>query len=50
VPYEADLIQADPSTKLESYKAEAPFAVPQATIDQGTSPTFGIPPQQTPAP
>jgi len=45
-----DTIQGDPSVKLESYKADAPFAVPAATIAAGTSPGFGIPPQQTPAP
>jgi hypothetical protein len=45
-----DTIQGDPSVKLESYKRDAPFAVPRATIDGGTSSGFGIPPQQTAAP
>ena len=33
-----DTIQGEPSVKLESYKADAPFAVPAATIAAGTSP------------
>jgi predicted acyl esterase len=45
-----DTIQGEESVKLESYKADAPFAVPAATIAAGTAPGFGIPPQQTPAP
>jgi hypothetical protein len=45
-----DTIQGGPSVKLESYKRDAPFAVPRATIDGGTSSGFGIPPQQTAAP
>ena len=45
-----DTIRGDPSVKLESYKADAPFAVPAATIATGTSPSVGIPSQQTPAP
>jgi predicted acyl esterase len=43
-------IQGDPSVKLESYKADAPFAVPAATIASSTAPGFGVPPEQTPAP
>jgi hypothetical protein len=43
-------IQGDPSVKLESYKADAPFAVPATTIASSTAPGFGIPSQQTPAP
>jgi uncharacterized protein len=45
-----DRIQGDPSVKLESYRADAPFAVPAATIAGGTSETFTLPPQQTAAP
>jgi predicted acyl esterase len=45
-----DTIQGDPSVKLESYKADAPFAVPATTIANSTSPGFEIPPEQTHAP
>src|SRR6185312_1038504 len=45
-----DHIQGEASVKLDSYRADAPFAVPAATIASSTAPAFGIPPQQTAAP
>src|SRR3954468_14514046 len=39
----SDLV-GDPSVKLKSYKASAPFAVDQATIAAGTQPGFATPP------
>jgi X-Pro dipeptidyl-peptidase (S15 family) len=39
-----------PIGQARELRADAPFAVPAATIATGTSPGFGIPPQQTPAP
>jgi predicted acyl esterase len=40
-------IQGDPSIKLKSYKASAPFTVDQATIAAGTQPGFVTPPPLT---
>jgi predicted acyl esterase len=40
-------IQGGPSIKLDSYRSDAPFAVPAATVAGGTSPTFPVPPPQT---
>ena len=45
-----DHIQGEESVKLESYRADAPFAVPAATIASSTADGFGLPPQQTAAP
>jgi predicted acyl esterase len=36
-------IQGDPSVKLESYRANAPFDVPAATVTGATDPTFPRP-------
>ncbi len=36
-------IQGDPSVKLESYRAEAPFSVPAATIAQAERADFTVP-------
>jgi len=36
-------IQGDPSVKLDSYKAEAPFNVPAATLDATTRSDFAVP-------
>jgi hypothetical protein len=43
-------IQGDASVKLESYKADAPFAVPATTIASSTARGFNLPPEQTRAP
>ena len=40
-------IQGDPSVKLESYKADAPFAVPAATLDPATRDDFTVPTTQS---
>ncbi len=37
-------IQGDPSIKLESYLKNAPFQVDDATVKDGTSSSFGLPP------
>jgi len=37
-------IQGDPSVKLEDYRANAPFAVPAATVTSSTDPGFALPP------
>jgi hypothetical protein len=37
-------IQGDPSLKLESYKADAPFTLPAATVTAGTDPAMTVPP------
>ena len=37
-------IQGDPSVKLDSYKADAPFPVDAATISGATDPSFPVPP------
>jgi uncharacterized protein len=37
-------IQGDPSVKLESYKAEAPFALSAATVAAAERPDFAVPP------
>jgi hypothetical protein len=37
-------IQGDPSVKLESYKAEAPFALDSATVAAAERPDFAVPP------
>jgi hypothetical protein len=37
-------IQGDPSVKLESYKAEAPFALSAATVAAAERPDFTVPP------
>jgi hypothetical protein len=36
-------IEGGPSIKLDSYKADAPFAVPAATITGATDPAFALP-------
>ena len=36
-------IQGDPSVKLETYKANAPFQVDAATVRSDTSPSFALP-------
>jgi len=37
-------IQGDPSVKLDSYKAEAPFALDSATVAAAERPDFAVPP------